>query len=154
MKTSVDVHQFLLEQGIEHEIIPVGAPLESAEQAAVTLGLKKEELIKSMVCVADQEPVLVIMRGDKRVDCHKLEKQVGCKEGRLASREQAIAWTGYPLGATPPVAHQTKLRTFIDAAVLETEVVYTCAGEMNTVLKMRSKDLAQATGGEVVDIAL
>lgn len=153
MKTSVDVHQFLLGQGIEHEIIPIDTPLKSVEQAAVVLGLKKEELVKSVVCLADKNPLLVIVSGNKRVDCQKLLKHLGCKEASLADREQVIAWTGYLLGATPPLAHQTKLKTFIDCGVLEVEVIYTGAGEINTVLKMRSKDLPRATEGQVVDVA-
>lgn len=152
MKTSVDVHQFLLEQGIKHEIIPVDTSLGSAKQAAVVLGLEKEELIKSMVCLADNNPLLVIVPGNKRVDCQKLLKHLGCREASLADREQVIAWTGYPLGATPPMAHQTKLKTFIDCCVLGVEVIYTSAGEVNAILKMRSKDLPGVTEGEVVDV--
>ncbi|MDI6891696.1 MAG: YbaK/EbsC family protein [Actinomycetota bacterium] len=153
MKTSVDVHNFLQSLEVPHEIFLLRSPVKTAKGAAVILGLKTSEILKSVLFLADEKPILVILPGDKKVSYKKLKKLLGASRIRLATTREVMNLTGYIIGATPPLAHQTSLLSLIDGDVMKCDVVYTGGGELNAMLKMRAEDLKQVTNGEVVDVA-
>jgi len=153
MKSSVDVHRFLLEKGVPHEIVPVDVATRTCETAATELGLAAREIAKCVFFEADQHPVQVIISGDRKVNYDRLERALGTEEARLASPEQVLDWTSYPLGATPPVAIEEHCRTLVDKGLLDKDVVYTGAGGLNSILKLKVQDLIKLTGAEVVDVS-
>lgn len=152
MKTSVDVHNFLLSCNVPHEIVPVDTPILTAERAAALLRLKPEEISKSIVLLVDDRPLVTIIPGNKRVDYKKLKKHLRATEIKLAESKELVELTGYPIGATPPVAHANKLKTLIDPKVAKSEVVYTAGGDVTSILKIRASDLCRVTDSDIVDI--
>lgn len=154
MKTSVDVHNFLLSCNIPHEIVPLDTPILTAERAAALLKLEIGEITKSVILITDGEPVIAIVSGDKHVDLEKVRRQLGASEIRLAESKELVELTGYPGGATPPLAHDTKLKTLIDSKVMKADVVYTGGGDVTSILKIRSTDLQKITDSQIADIAI
>lgn len=152
MKTSVDLHRFLLERGVPHEIVPIESPTRTCEQTAVALGLPPRDIAKSVFFEVEDGPVQVILAGDRKVSYERLEKVTGHAKARLARPEQVIEWTSYPLGATPPVGLATEARTLVDKS-LASDVIYTGSGELHSILKLRLEDLLKLTTAEVVDIS-
>ena len=153
MKASVDVHNFLQVKEIPHEIFLINSPTRTAEKTAAVLGLQLEEVIKSVVFVANSKPVLVILPGDRRASYKKLKNALGASKLKLASGQEVTDLTGYVLGATPPLAHQTDLSTVVDQSVMDKGVLYTGGGEVNALLKIRPQDLVRATEARVADVS-
>jgi len=153
MKASVDVHNFLQVKEIPHEIFLINSPTRTAERTAAVLGLQLEEVIKSVVFVANSKPVLVILPGDRRASYKKLKNALGASKLKLASGQEVTDLTGYVLGATPPLAHQTDLSTVVDQSVMDKGVLYTGGGEVNALLKIRPQDLVRATEARVADVS-
>lgn len=153
MRSSVDVHNLLEDQGIRHEIFLVESPAKTAERAAALLQLKPSEVAKSVLFLAEAQPVLVILPGSKRVNYKKLKKVLGTNKVYLAEARQVVDLTGYVLGATPPLAHENKVRTLMDRSLLEVEVLYTGGGEPNAMLKIKPQDLKKVTAAEIVEVA-
>jgi Cys-tRNA(Pro) deacylase len=152
MKTSIDVHNYLLSCNIPHEIVPIDTPIMTVERAVALLRLDPSEITKSVVLMADDNPLIAILPGDKRVSYEKLRDHLHASEIKLAGSQELAELTGYPIGATPPLAHSTKLKTLIDPKVLEAEVIYTGAGDVTAILKMRACDLQKITDGEIISI--
>ncbi len=153
MKASVDVHNFLQVKEIPHEIFLINSPTRTAEKTAAVLGLQLEEVIKSVIFVANAKPVLVILPGDRRASYKKLKNALGASKLKLASGQEVTDLTGYVLGATPPLAHQTDLSTVVDQSVMDKGVLYTGGGEVNSLLKIRPQDLVRATEARVADVS-
>jgi prolyl-tRNA editing enzyme YbaK/EbsC (Cys-tRNA(Pro) deacylase) len=65
---------------------------------------------------------------------------VGKKQVKIATPEQVLAWTGYPAGGVPPFGHPTRLRTWVDPAVLERETVYGGGGAESTLMGVHTAD--------------
>jgi len=152
MKTSVDVHNALSEKNIPHEVVPLSRAATSTREMAAVLNLSFSEVVKSVLFVADGEPMLIILSGDKMVCYKKLRKALKVSNLRLATREEVVDFTGYMLGATPPLAHKISLCAVMDANLRTQNVVYTSAGEFNAVLKIRTLDLEKAICARVFDL--
>jgi prolyl-tRNA editing enzyme YbaK/EbsC (Cys-tRNA(Pro) deacylase) len=99
--------------------------------------------------------VLVIANGAHRVDERLVARHlgVGRKRVKMARPEQALAITGYGVGAMPPFGHQARLRTLVDPAVVAQEEIYGGGGEINAMLRLTSRELVRVAGAEVVSVA-
>jgi prolyl-tRNA editing enzyme YbaK/EbsC (Cys-tRNA(Pro) deacylase) len=153
MFTSINVHNYLQELGIPHEIFKLSRPARSLEHAAAVVGLEPGQLACVKPYRIDGKPTIVIFPGDRLVDVVKLASVAGGGEVERVPADQVASLTGYVSGCVPPVGLQIAMDAFIDYYTLKEDVVYTGSGEQTAILKIRSYDLVRATGGETVDIS-
>ncbi len=86
-----------------------------AEVAEFT-GLPETSQIKSLVMVANDQPVLVLLRGDHQLSETKFAGAVGAKEFRPAHPEEIVNWFGAEAGSLGPVG-VNKMRILADVAL-------------------------------------
>ena len=89
----------------------------------------------------------------KKVSEKKLTEVCGAKEITFAHPKAVKSFTGYEVGALPPVGHQNLARTFIDPKVMTFDRVYGGGGEINAILEIDPKDIKRLTKAEVLDIS-
>ena len=80
--------------------------------AAAALGVAPGQIIKSLLFLVRDEPVLVIASGDTLVDWAVLASRygIGKKQVKLADAETVLRLIGYPVGGVPPFGHVTRVR--------------------------------------------
>lgn len=155
MLTSSDLQQFIDQNHILAEILPMDEDTPSVPDAARALNVKEEQIIKSLVFLVDGRPMLVIANGTRKVDERLVARHfgVGRKRAKMARPEQALEITGYVVGAMPPFGHQTRLRTIVDPALLAHREIFGGGGEINAMLRLTPQELLRVTGAEVVAVA-
>jgi prolyl-tRNA synthetase len=67
------------------------------------LGISPEKLVKTMVYLADGNPVAALVRGDHEVQPVKLKNMLGAVEVELADDKQVFEATGVPSGYLGPI---------------------------------------------------
>src|SRR3989304_7270180 len=77
------VRAWMFERGVPGELIRPGEPTPTVEKAAAALGVKPEQVIKSLLFLVDGSPYLVIVRGTARGNTSKLLQSLGAREARL-----------------------------------------------------------------------
>jgi prolyl-tRNA synthetase len=102
----------------------------SIEEVSAFLGVAPATMVKSLVLVADNEPVVALLRGDHDLNEIKLKNLLGCAELEMASDEIVTKVTGAPPGFAGPVG--LKVRLVADMAV---------QGMKNFVTGANAKDL-------------
>jgi len=153
MRTSSDVHNYLEERGVPHEMLPMPDTSASAERAAQLLGVRLGEIVKSMVFMVDGVPELVLVPGDARVAAQSLAGATGARKVALARAQEVLAATGYRVGAVPPCGLASALPVVADPRVFDPPVVYCGGGAAATMLKIRSADLRTVVDPLVADVA-
>jgi prolyl-tRNA editing enzyme YbaK/EbsC (Cys-tRNA(Pro) deacylase) len=126
----------------------------TAADAARAIGCAVDQIVKSLVFVADTDPVLVLTSGGNRVDVVKVGKQTGSAAVRKADAEEVRAATGYAIGGTPPFGHARELPVLVDRHLTGFEVVWAAAGTPRHVFPITPRDLVRASGGRVADVTL
>ncbi|MCZ7671102.1 MAG: hypothetical protein M5U34_30140 [Chloroflexi bacterium] len=101
--TSRELNEFLVQNQIEAEIIFLEEETRTVAEAAAVLGAEPDQIIKSILFLADGAPVLVINNGLARVAWKQLADYLGVSRRRLktAVPETVLAITGYEVGAVP-----------------------------------------------------
>jgi prolyl-tRNA editing enzyme YbaK/EbsC (Cys-tRNA(Pro) deacylase) len=126
----------------------------TAADAARAIGCQVDQIVKSLLFMADTDPVLVLTSGGHRVDVVKVGQQRSAATVRKADAEEVRAATGYAIGGTPPFGHARDLPVLIDHHLTEFTEVWAAAGTPRHVFPITPADLLQATGGEVADVTL
>ena len=106
--TSADLRKFIAAHHIDATILHLNAHTSTVSDAARELGVDTDQIIKSLVFMIEDRPLLVINNGTARVDRKKLATLlgVGRKRVKFASAEQALAITGFVVGSMPPFGHR------------------------------------------------
>ena len=126
----------------------------TAADAARAIGCQVDQIVKSLVFVADTDPVLVLCSGGNRVDVVKVGRERSAVAVRKADAGEVRAATGYAIGGTPPFGHARDLPVLIDRHLTGFEVVWAAAGTPRHVFPLAPADLVAATGGRVADVTL
>jgi len=134
----------------EVAVFPEGT--KTAEDAARAIGCPVSAIVKSLVFVVDDEPVVALVPGDLRLDTARLAEAAGGDTSRRASLEEVREATGYAAGGTPPFGHATDLRVFADPALKRNDPVWAAAGTPTTVFPISISDLDRLASPLWVDI--
>ena len=145
------VQQALQELGLEAKVQELPQSTRTAKEAAAAVGVTVGQIVKSLVFIAGDEPVLVCASGSNRVSLEKLSKLTG-KPVRQASPDEVREATGFAIGGVPPVGHTRKLRTFIDRDLLQYEEIWAAAGTPRAVFRTTPNALVQLTQGDIADV--
>ncbi len=104
----------------EAAITPKETPgKKTVEEVAAFLGVTPDRLLKSLVVWAGDQPALAVVPGDRELNEAKLGRHLGGAPIRLATGDEIEKLTGGPLGFTGPVGLGSKLRTILDAGIVE-----------------------------------
>ena len=79
------------------------------DEVAAFLELESSQLIKTLIYLADDQPVAVLVRGDAAVNEVALKKLLGADQLFLARAKQTEAATGAPVGFAGPVGLKIRI---------------------------------------------
>ena len=136
--------------GIEVRVQRLAASTRTVKDAAVAVGCQESEIAKSIVFVADGDPVVCVASGRHRIDTGKLADALDVAEVRQAAAEEVRAATGYAIGGVPPFGHD--LPILFDEELLEHERVWAAAGDPNSLFEVDPRELADGVGARVVAV--
>ncbi len=153
MKQSAQkVAEALAAAGVETRVIEFPESTRTAEEAATAVGTAPARIVKSLVFMAGDEPVLALVSGANRLDTARLSARMG-RPIRRASADEVRAATGFAIGGVPPLGHAQALTVFIDRDLMDFDEVYAAAGTPNAVFPIAPADLERVTDGQVLDLA-
>jgi Ala-tRNA(Pro) deacylase len=99
---------------------------------------------KVVVCLADSEPILVVVPAPAMVDLDRLNVLAGAQSVRLAREDELSNWyTDCELGAVPPFGNLYFQRVFVDQSLVgDPEMVFN-AGTHTDAICMHYADFAE-----------
>lgn len=124
----------------------------TAEEAATAVGCDVGAIVKSLVFLSNDEPLLVLVSGPNRVDTQKLGDELGTTITKSDAHRVKEA-TGYSIGGVPPFGHVTMLRTVIDPDLLTHDELWAAAGSATAVFALSPDALVELSRGEVVFVS-
>jgi prolyl-tRNA editing enzyme YbaK/EbsC (Cys-tRNA(Pro) deacylase) len=125
---------------------PEGTP--TAEEAARAAGCKLEQIVKSLVFVADGEYVLALVPGDRRADERKVAAEVEAREVRVARGREVLDATGFEPGAVAPFPLSRVERIFVEPSLLAHERVWVGAGSDRHMAGLSPAELVRLARAE------
>ena len=135
--------------GLDIEVRELSESTRTAQEAADAVGVEVGQIVKSLVFVDGEGPLLCLCAGDRRVDTTKLGPEV-----RQASGREVREAAGFAIGGVPPLGHDEPIRTVIDASLRRFDTVWCAGGTPNAVFPVATEALIAAIpGADVRDIS-
>lgn len=139
--------------GLEIEVVEYPDGTKTADDAARAVGAPVATIVKSLVFLVDERPVMALVAGDNRLDEGRL---LAALDGTAVGRADADAVrnaTGFPIGGVPPFGHPEPLTTVVDRDLLAHAFVWAAAGTPRHVFRLSPDDLVRLSDGRVADLA-
>ena len=127
--------------GLDLEIHQFPDGTKTAADAAAAIGCPVAAIVKSLVFVVGEDPVLALVPGDLMLDLTKLEAVAGSGPARRATLDEVRSATGFAAGGTPPFGHVQPIRVFADEALRRNDPVWAAGGTPTTVFPISLRDL-------------
>lgn len=140
--------------GLDIAVQEYATSARTAAEAAVAIGCNVAQIVKSLLFVVHDQPTIVLVSGENRLDEKKLAVLCGVSTKRIqrSGVDTAREVTGYAIGDIPPFGHAIPLTTYIDADLLQYDVLWAAAGTPYAVFAVTPQDLVRVTNGRVADI--
>lgn len=145
------VRAFFAARALDIPIIELDVSTATVALAAEAHGVEPGRIAKTLAFrVADGRAMLLVARGDARVDNKKFKETFG--KGKMLGAEDVVALTGHPVGGVCPFGLATALPVYLDESLRAFDDVLPAAGAVHTAVRISPALLAEITGGQWVSV--
>jgi prolyl-tRNA editing enzyme YbaK/EbsC (Cys-tRNA(Pro) deacylase) len=145
------VRDFLARHAPDLAIIDQGRSTATVAEAAETLGVAPGQIAKTLSVRVGDEVVLVVARGDARLDNRKCKQAFGARP-RMLGHEETEALTGHKVGGVCPFGLATPLPVYCDLSLKDFDTVYPAAGSRTASVALTPARLAALVDAAWVDV--
>ena len=144
------VRKALADAGCNDTVIELEDTARTAEDAAQATGAELGAIIKSLVFLIGEQPVLALVAGDRQCVPENLPRALNL-EGDVRKTDAAVvkAATGFTIGGVAPVGLELELPVVIDVSLKRFDTLYAAAGHPHCVFPVTVAELKKLTGGVV-----
>ena len=140
-------------KGGRGRIVILPDSVHTAALAAEALGCEVGAIANSLLFDADGEPVLILTSGSHRVDTGKVAAAIGVGSLDRAKPEFVRAHTGQVIGGVSPIAHPSRIRTYLDPWLRQYDEIWAAAGHPAAVFSTTYDELLAMTGATEIEVA-
>jgi prolyl-tRNA editing enzyme YbaK/EbsC (Cys-tRNA(Pro) deacylase) len=146
------VSSFLRDSGAEARIqeFPDGTP--TAADAAAAVGCGLDQIVKSLVLVCGDKPVVALVPGDRRGDPVKVARAVGAESARVATAKEVEITTGFAPGAVAPFPLPKVETVLMERTLLQHPLVWAGAGSSRHMVGIAPVELGRLAGAKPMDV--
>lgn len=145
------VRQFFAEHAPEIEIIELAESTATVGMAARAHGVTPGEIAKTLSLKVKNDVMLIVTRGDARLDNRKLKAALGAK-ARMLSVDEVINWTGHPVGGVCPFGLENPLTVYCDVSLRSFDEVLPAAGAIHSAVRISPQQMAELTNARWIDV--
>ena len=136
---------------VDLHILETDASTATVELAAKAHGVEPALIAKTMAFGLKEREIIIVMKGDARIDNRKY-KDCFHEKATMLNYDEVLEITGHPVGGVCPFGLKNPLDIYLDVSMKEFEYVYPAAGSANSAVKITPERLQEVTGGTWIDV--
>lgn len=145
------VRNFFKEMNQEDPVFELEDSGATVDLAAQVIGVEAKFIAKTLAFKLKEKDILVVTRGDARVDNKKFRTYFKTK-AKMLDLNEVEEITGHPVGGVCPFGLKNPLDIYIDVSVKDFDFIYPAAGSRTTALKISPESIQQLTNAEWIDV--
>ena len=138
------VQQFFADNAPDVEIIELSQSTATVALAAAAHNVEPGQIAKTLSLKVKNEVILVVAKGDARLDNKKLKDAFGAK-ARMLSSDEVVTVTGHPVGGVCPFGLENPLTVFCDVSLKQYAEVLPAAGAIHSAVRLSPARMAGLT---------
>lgn len=145
------VRQFFSDRAPDIEILEMQQSTATVAQAAAVHNVAPGQIAKTLSLEIKDAVILVVAKGDARLDNKKLKSTFGAK-ARMLSTDEVVTWTGHPVGGVCPFGLENPLAVYCDISLQQYQEVLPAAGTTHSAVRLSPQRLAELTDARWIDV--
>lgn len=145
------VRTFLSTHAPDLAVLELPSSTATVALAAEAHGVEPGRIAKTLSLRVGTDVVLIVTRGDARLDNQKFKAQFKAKPKMLEASE-VEAETGHPVGGVSPLGLIRPLQVFCDVSLRAFDEVLPAAGATHAAVRVAPDRLARLAGATWVDV--
>jgi prolyl-tRNA editing enzyme YbaK/EbsC (Cys-tRNA(Pro) deacylase) len=145
------VRAFLAEKAPDITVLELANSTATVALAAQEHGVEPSQIAKTLSLRVGERHLLVVTRGDARLDNKKAKAAFGGKVRMLAA-DEVLAVTGHPVGGVSPFGLATPLAVYCDVSLRAFAEVLPAAGSTHSAVRISPLRMAELVGAHWVDV--
>lgn len=133
------------------EVIEAQTSTATVALAAAAHGVESGRIAKTLGLKVGDQQLLLVARGDARLDNRKLKATFGGK-AKLLDAATVEGLTGHPVGGVCPFGLSTPLPVYCDVSLQAFDEVLPAAGAIHSAVRLTPERLAELSGARWVDV--
>ena len=117
----------------------------TVELAAVAVGVEGARIAKSLSFKVEDQPIIIVVAGDAKVDNHKYKEQFHTK-AKMLSPDEVTELVGHSVGGVCPFGVKEGVAVYLDESLKRFDVVYPACGSASSAVKLTIPELETASG--------
>jgi prolyl-tRNA editing enzyme YbaK/EbsC (Cys-tRNA(Pro) deacylase) len=142
---------WLAEHAPDLQLIDHGVSTATVAEAAAALGVEPGRIAKTLALRVGDQAMLVVARGDARIDNARTKAEFGGRP-RMLDAEEAFALTGHRVGGVCPFGLATALPVYCDVSLQPFATVFPAAGSLTSSVEVAPDRLAALVSRRWVDV--
>lgn len=147
------VRQFFADHAPDIDIIELNQSTATVALAAAAHNVEPGQIAKTLSLKVKNDIILIVAKGDARLDNKKLKEAFGAK-ARMLSSDEVVNWTGHPVGGVCPFGLENPLAVFCDVSLRQYDEVLPTAGAIHSAVRISPERMAELTQAKWVDVCL
>ena len=147
------VRDFFAEHAPDINIIELEQSTATVALAAAAHRVEPGQIAKTLSLKVKDRVILVVARGDARLDNKKLKETFGAK-ARMLSSDEVVILTGHPVGGVCPFGLENPLDIYCDVSLQQYDEVLPAAGAIHSAVRISPERMASLTAATWVDVCL
>ena len=136
-----EVRSFFKEYGKEDDIIIVEDSSATVSLAAQSLGVEEARIAKSLTFQGKEEPFMIVMAGDAKIDNRKY-KDIFKTKAKMLTAQEVEAITGHEVGGICPFAiKDSEMKVFLDDSLKRFSTVFPACGSAQSAIELTIDEL-------------
>lgn len=145
--------EYLRSFGMEGRVLEFSQSSATVAEAARVAGTEPGRIAKTMSFYVGEEPVLILLAGDVKVDNHKYKEQFHTK-AKMLPPEDLPEVVGHAMGGVCPFGIKPGVTVYLDESLKRFETVFPAAGSSNSAIELSIPELEKVSGARAwVDIS-
>jgi len=138
------VIDYFKEYNLDNRIIVFSDSSKTVKEAAKALNCEEKMIAKSLTFLIDDDPILIVLSGDMKIDNSKYKSYFNTK-AKMISSELVQDLIGHEVGGVCPFACKNDVKIYLDNSLKRFDVVYPAAGSFNSAIKLTIEELEKYT---------
>lgn len=132
--------EYFRQFGIEDKVLEFEVSSATVELAAVAVGTEPKRIAKTMSFKINEQPILIVMAGDARIDNSKYKGQFHTK-AKMLTPEEVDAMIGHSIGGVCPFGINEGVTVYLDESLKRFETVFPAVGSGNSAIELTIPEL-------------
>ena len=145
------VKSFFAEKAPDIDVIELPQSTATVALAAEGHGVEPAQIAKTLALRVADEVILIVTRGDARLD-NKKYKALFATKARMLGFDEVEEETGHPVGGVCPFGLVKPHKVYCDISLRAFDEVIPAAGATNSAVRISPHRMAELTDAQWVDV--